>query len=125
MTTETSEEKLVAEVIRQQVKGMLDGDLELLNKVIAPDAVFVHITGKQQNREQWLQQIKMGRMHYFNSDEKLMQVLITGNTAQVISRNELDARIYGFRNTWPLETRVALRKNHGQWQIIKSQASMY
>ncbi len=67
----------------------------------------------------------MGRMHYFGSKEKLMQVEVNGDVAQVISRNELDARIYGFRNTWPLQSRTELRKENGQWQIVKSQAKMY
>lgn len=125
MKTEINEEEKVALVVREQVKGMIDGDLNVLNKVIAPDAKFVHITGANQSKDEWLKQIEIGRMHYFSSKEKLMQVDITGNTAQVISRNELDARIYGFRNTWPLQSRTELEKINGQWQIVKSQASMY
>jgi len=125
MKTEINEEEKVASIVREQVKGMIDGDLNVLNKVIAPDAKFVHITGANQSKDEWLKQIKIGRMHYFSSKEKLMQVDITGNTAQVISRNELDARIYGFRNTWPLQSRTELEKINGQWQIVKSQASMY
>lgn len=125
MKTEINEEEKVALVVREQVKGMIDGDLNILNKVIAPDAKFVHITGANQSKDEWLKQIEIGRMHYFSSKEKLMQVDITGNTAQVISRNELDARIYGFRNTWPLQSRTELEKINGQWQIVKSQASMY
>lgn len=126
MTIKTSEEEKVATVVRQQVSGMVDGNLDILNKVIAPNAKFIHITGAVQSKDEWLKQIKIGRMHYFNSKEKLMQVEIDGNNALVISRNELDARIYGFRNTWPLQSRTELTKNNnGQWQIIKSQAEMY
>lgn len=40
-------------------------------------------------------------------------------------RNELDARIYGFRNTWPLQSKVELAKGSHGWQIISSHASMY
>ena len=126
MTIKISEEEKVATVVRQQVSGMVDGNLDILNKVIAPNAKFIHITGAVQSKDEWLKQIKIGRMHYFNSKEKLMQVEIDGNNALVISRNELDARIYGFRNTWPLQSRTELTKNNnGQWQIIKSQAEMY
>ncbi|KRO00690.1 nuclear transport factor 2 family protein [Companilactobacillus kimchiensis] len=125
MATKINEEERVASVVRQQVKGMIDGDLNILYKVIAPEATFVHITGTTQSKNEWLKQIKMGRMHYFGSKEKLMQVVVNEDTAQVISRNELDARIYGFRNTWPLQSRTELKKNNNQWQITKSQASMY
>jgi hypothetical protein len=125
MTTKISEEEKVVEVVRQQVQGMVDGDLNVLNQVISPDAHFIHITGTDQTKADWLKQIKMGRMHYFSSKEKLMQVEVNGDEAKVISRNELDARIYGFRNTWPLQSRTELRKENGQWQIVKSQAKMY
>lgn len=125
MTTKISDEQLVAQVVRDQVTGMVNGDLDLLNKVIASNATFIHITGTSQTRAEWLQQIKIGRMHYFGNREVLLQVDVDGNTASVISRNELDARIYGFRNTWPLQSKTSLEKINGQWQITKSQASMY
>lgn len=64
-------------------------------------------------------------MHYFESREVLLQASVKGDTAQVISRNELDARIYGFRNTWPLESRAKLKKIAGRWQIVESRAAMY
>lgn len=120
-----TEEQAVAETVRKQVKGMIDGDLDLLKEVISPDAVFYHITGAKQSRDEWLRQIKLGRMHYFGSREILMQATVNGDEARVINRNQLDARIYGFRNTWPLESRAKLRKIDGKWQIVESRASMF
>ncbi|AHI12679.1 MULTISPECIES: nuclear transport factor 2 family protein [Bacillati] len=120
-----TEEQAVAETVRKQVKGMIDGDLDLLKEVISPDAVFYHITGAKQSRDEWLRQVKLGRMHYFGSREILMQATVNGDEARVISRNQLDARIYGFRNTWPLESRAKLRKIDGKWQIVESRASMF
>ncbi|MDN5991781.1 MAG: nuclear transport factor 2 family protein [Lactiplantibacillus plantarum] len=64
-------------------------------------------------------------MHYFSSHEVLFQVVVKGKQAQVVMRNELDARIYGFRNTWPLQSKVELVKGPHGWQIIASHASMY
>lgn len=125
MTTQVNEEQAVAQVVHQQVQGMLDQDLPLLDAVIAPDATFRHITGEVQSKTDWLQQIKRGRMHYFGSHEVLFQVVVTGNQARVVMRNELDARIYGFRNTWPLESRMTLTKGPRGWQIVDSQATMY
>lgn len=125
MTLDIKEEEVFALVVRQQVERMMDGNIELLKNIIAADATFIHITGAEQSRDQWLQQIKNGRMHYFNNNEKLMQVMVKGDQAQVISRNELDARIYGFRNTWPLQASTELKKINGKWVIYKSRASMY
>ncbi len=120
-----TDEQAAAAVVRQQVQGMVNGDIALLKKVLAPDAVLYHITGAKQSRDEWLQQIQLGRMHYFANREVLLQASVKGDTAQVISRNELDARIYGFRNTWPLESRAKLKKTAGRWQIVESRAALY
>ncbi|MCR1863708.1 DUF4440 domain-containing protein [Limosilactobacillus reuteri] len=123
---QTNDEQAVAEVVRKQVSGMIDGDIEELRQIILPEAELVHVTEVIQTRDEWLRQIKLGRMHYFNNKEVLFQVTIDGEQAEVISRNEIDARIYGFRNTWPLQSRTQLvKRDDGQWKIISSQASMY
>lgn len=69
MAIEINEERAVARVVHQQVQGMLEKNLELLDRVIAPDAKLVHITGTVQSKDEWLQQIRLGRMHYFGSQE--------------------------------------------------------
>ena len=125
MTVKLSLEQQVAQVVRQQVQGMIADDQELLKQVIAPDAQFIHVTGKVQSRDEWLEQIKRGRIHYYGSKEVLFQASVEGDKALVIMRNELDARIYGFRNVWQLQSRVELQKRNDQWLIIKSEASMY
>lgn len=125
MTTQINEERAVAQVVHQQVQGMLTKNFELLNQVISSNAKLVHITGQVQSKAEWLEQIRLGRMHYFGSHEVLFQATVTDNQAQVVMRNELDARIYGFQNTWPLQSKIKLVKGQSGWQIIESQASMY
>ena len=125
MSTQLNEERAVVQVVHQQVQGMLTKDLVLLDQVIAPNAKFFHITGQVQSKAEWLRQIRLGRMHYFSSREVLFQATVTGGQAQVIVRNELDARIYGFRNTWPLQSQITLVKGSHGWQIIEAHASMY
>lgn len=125
MTTQINEERAVAQVVHQQVQGMLTKNFELLNQVISSNAKLVHITGQVQSKAEWLEQIRLGRMHYFGSHEVLFQATVTDNQAQVVMRNELDARIYGFRNTWQLQSKIKLVKGQSGWQIIESRPSMY
>lgn len=114
----------VKKVCRQQVTGMVTKDLELLDAIIAPTAVFEHITGVQQSKLAWLQQISNGRMTYFGSEELQLTVVVTGPAATATMTNRLDARIYGFRNQWPLASVISLTKTHGQWQIVKAKANL-
>lgn len=112
-------------VSRQLVEGMVTRDYDLLKKIITPQAQFGHVTGASQTRDEWLRQIKQGRMRYFANVEETMAVTVNGDRAQTISRNRLTARIYGFEDTWPLETTATLAKIDGTWQITASQASLY
>lgn len=119
------DEMAIAKVVRSEVTAMVNKDVDLLKRLIVPNAKFFHITGAGQSRDEWLKQIEIGRMDYINSKEVFFQVIVNGNHAEVISRNQLDARIYGFRNTWPLQSNTKLEKVNGQWLITESRASMY
>lgn len=115
----------VETVCRQQITGMLTKNLVLLDQIIAPTAIFTHLTGEQQTKADWLRQIKIGRMHYFNSTEEQLRVTLCGDHAEAIMRDLIDARIYGFRNTWAVEAKMTLTKTGDQWQISQSQAKLY
>ncbi|MGN1283621.1 MAG: nuclear transport factor 2 family protein [Limosilactobacillus sp.] len=121
----TTDEETIAQLVRAETTAMINKDIDTLKKIISPTAKLFHITGVEQSRDEWLNQIKLGRMHYFGSKEELFQVVVKGNHAEVISRNQLDARIYGFRNTWPLQSRTKLEKIGDRWLITESHASMY
>jgi len=115
----------VKRVCRQQIEGLLTKDLALLDRIPAPTAVFSHLTGEQQTKSDWLQQLKIGRLHYFSSQEVSLKVTVTGNEAEADMRNLIDARIYGFRNVWALEAQLHLQKHCDQWQLSCSRVRLY
>ncbi|WP_318766406.1 nuclear transport factor 2 family protein [Lactiplantibacillus carotarum] len=115
----------VVAVVRAQVQAMQTKDFTTLARVIAPDAQLIHITGKVQTRDQWFKEIARGRMEYFGHHEDGVQVSVSANRATVTLRNRLDARVYGFRNTWSLASTSTLEKRDGNWVIIRSSSQMY
>lgn len=121
----TTDEQSAILVCRQQIQALIDQDFDKLKQMISPDAVFEHITGVTQTRDDWLAQVKLGRMQYFNSREEAIDVSIDGDTAIVISHNQLTARIYGMRQTWALATTTTLIKQQGVWLIIKTKSRLY
>lgn len=119
-------EEQVVQVVRKQIDALIQRDFSQLEKLIAPNAKFTHITGEEQTRDEWLNQMKQGRMNYLNNDEKKVIVHLTGtNQATVVMENFLEARIYGFQSTWPLRSTTKLAKIANQWQIIASQANLF
>ncbi len=125
MRTATASEQAAILVCRQQIQALIDQDFGKLDRLIAPDAVFEHITGVTQTRDDWLRQIKLGRMQYFNSREEGIDVTVDASTAVVISHNQLTARIYGMRQTWGLATTTTLVWRQNAWVIIKTKSRLY
>lgn len=125
MSTATASEQAAILVCRQQIQALIDQDFDKLDQLIAPDAVFEHITGVTQTRDDWLRQIKLGRMQYFNSREEGIDVTVDGSTAVVISHDQLTARIYGMRQTWALATTTILAWRQDAWVIIKTKSRLY
>lgn len=125
--TITEDEQAVKAVVRAEVNGMLNKDIDQLTNVIAPDAKLGHITGKVESREQWLNQIKSGRMRYLSNQEVGLTVTISDDnqTAQAVADNQLKARIFGFENTWPLRSTMKLAKRSGQWMIVNAMTTMF
>lgn len=121
----TNEQELTT-VIRQLMTGMLTNDLELLRHCLLPTATLTHLTGVTQTREQWLHQIAQGRLTYFNGHEVSIAVQgLDATHAQVMTRYEVDARVNGFRNTWPLAMTYQLVKTDGHWQIESIVVTLY
>lgn len=114
----------IKKVCHQQIEALITKDMNLLDQVIDPNAVFFQITGKRQNKSEWFKQISIGRITYFNNQELSLTVEVDGTHALAHTSNELEARIYGFRNVWLLRAEVKLRKANEQWKIIESKTRL-
>ncbi|GAA3630739.1 nuclear transport factor 2 family protein [Lactobacillus hamsteri] len=122
--TQTAED-LIRETFAKENDGMINQDLDLLKEVIAPDAILTHITGAEQSRDEWLRQIKIGRMRYKKSIlQKVAITILDENHAHAIVQNLVTARIYGFTNDWLLQSDNQLEKRNGNWVITGSKASL-
>lgn len=120
------ERNLIKKTIRKENQAMIRNDQATLKDLIAADAVMEHITGSKQSRDEWLHQISLGRMKYYSSQEDSLTVILRdSNHATADLKIILDARVYGFRNKWRLESISNLIRKNNQWQIIASKAKMY
>lgn len=109
----------VKKICHQQIEGLITKDIDLLNHIIDSDAVIIHITGERQTKDEWFKEIRSGRMRYFSNQEIGLTVEVNGAHALVHMRNIMEARIYGFRNTWSLDTDIKAWKKKDQWKIIE------
>ena len=92
---------------------------------LAPEFILTHITGYPQPRAEWLDEVKRGSMRYYDFKEVETDLQIAGDHATLVSRNLVDANIWGTHHTWQLQQTVTLRKNGDSWIIEKSVATLY
>jgi ketosteroid isomerase-like protein len=119
-TTEDQVQPLEASAARNQ--AMINQDTALLSRLLAHDYTARHITGYEQTKQEWLQQISTGQMRYHSVHELDNAVQVDGDTAVVTSRALVDATIYRARGRWSLRSTTTYQRRAGQWQVVRSMA---
>jgi len=103
--------------------AMVNKDIEALNNILDDDYVSVHMTGYKQSKEEWLEQIESEEMQYFKTMPQKTTITLDGNTAILICDTKIDARIYGFRNTWSMKTQMHFEKHGDNWYPVNAIAT--
>jgi ketosteroid isomerase-like protein len=103
--------------------AMVNKDIATLNTILDDDYESVHITGYQQSKQEWLEQIENEEMKYFETMPQKTTITFEGNTAILICDTKIDARIYGFRNTWSMKTEMYFDKRGDNWYPVKAIAT--
>jgi ketosteroid isomerase-like protein len=119
-----SEDKQKIITIFQQIdEAMINKDTETLEKILDNDYVLVHITGYRQSRQEWFEQIENEEMKYFKTMPQRTTVTVEGNIATLICNTKIDARIYGFRNTWSMKIEMHFEKRGDNWFPVNAIAT--
>ncbi|MED3961329.1 nuclear transport factor 2 family protein [Niallia taxi] len=110
--------------IYQQIdEAMVNKDTEALEKILDDGYILVHMTGYHQDKQEWIEQIENEEMRYFQTMPQKTSITLENNTAIVNCDTKLDARIYGFRKTWPMNMKMYLEKRRGNWIPVKTIAT--
>ncbi|QHW34834.1 nuclear transport factor 2 family protein (plasmid) [Paenibacillus rhizovicinus] len=115
-------QKILA-VFQQIDAAMINKDTESLARILDDDYVLVHMTGYHQRKAEWLNQIENEQMKYFKTMPQTTTITIDGNTAVLLCDTKIDARINGFRSTWPMKIEMHFEKRGYDWIPIHSVAS--
>jgi Domain of unknown function (DUF4440) len=102
---------------------MVNKDTETLDSLFDDDYKFVHMSGFQQSKQEWLGKIENEEMRYFKTMPQTTTITIDGNTAILICDTKIDARIYGTRNTWSMKVEMHFEKRGDNWYPVNSSKS--
>ena len=104
-------------------EAMVQKDIETLSNILGDDYVLVHMTGYQQSKKEWIEQIEREEMKYFKTMPQKTTITIEGNRAILLCDTKIDARIYGFRKTWSMKLNMHFEKRGDNWYPVNAIAT--
>lgn len=105
--------------------AMQAGNTTRLRSLIDPAFTLTHITGYVQPGLEWLAEMDRGEFVYYGISCHDLSVTTTGDTGHLIARTQTDARVYGSRNTWPLQLAMDFAQRDGRWIARRAVASLW
>lgn len=106
------------EVLYQQAKycqAMTEADTDTLREMVTEDAVFTHMSGKQQSREEYFADIENGSLKYFKIGIDSPVVEADGDSGTVTFTSVLDANAYGAKGVYRMSGTHRFVKRDGKW----------
>lgn len=116
-------EKEVALAVGNLIKGFVDADKDLLDKITAEELIYGHSSGKVQNKTEFIDEVISGKpLDYVKFDLEGQTIMVTGKTAVV--RHILNAETIS--NGAPGKLRIGnvliWQKQKGKWKLLARQA---
>jgi len=109
----------------QMDESMIAADAEHLDALLGEGFSLTHMTGYVQPKAEWLDEIRRGSMRYHSIRRRSSSVDVDGARAVVITRDIVDATIWGSRANWRLQMTTSLSRQHGSWVPTRSVATTW
>lgn len=118
--------KNIEECYRLMYEGMVNKDEELLQEVMDPSFVLVHMTGLRQPKVEFIWAVRDGTLNYGWARHQHIDVNIKENEAELTGKSLVHAAVFGGGwYTWCLQLQCRLKKKDGVWLITEARASTY
>lgn len=111
----TQEQQEIIASLDRWCRAMIDRDVETLGSLMADDLILVHITGATQTKQEWLDEIAAETMRYYHIERENQTIEVSGGRAIARYTSVIDARIWGSRGTWRLNTTMYMTKVGDNW----------
>jgi ketosteroid isomerase-like protein len=123
--SERHESRLEIDQLEESWKdAVLKRNVQAMDQLLADDYIAITANGSLQSKEQTLQNLKTGSLHFKAIDFSDRKVRFYRQTALVTSRAEINGNTGDGDATGSYRfTRVYVRDGHGDWKIVSFEAS--
>ena len=107
-------------------QGMVEKDRAILEEVLSPAFVLVHMTGMRQTKEAFIRAVENGTLSYDSAKHQDIAVQIQGDRVSLTGKSLVHASVFGGGwHTWRLRLDCQLVRNNGIWCFTEARASTY
>ena len=121
-----NDKQIIEELYIKLCNASINKDFNTLNEILAEDYILVHMTGRIQTKQEYINSVKNGELKYYDSINESIDITINGDEAFLVGRTKTLASPFGFgKSWWNLKQDIKLKKLNNKWMITKSVASSY
>ena len=102
----------------QYCQAMCEADADTMREIVSEDMVFIHMSGKQQTREEYLADIVNGRLDYYTIGIENPEISVGRDGATIRFTSVLNANAYGARGTFRMGGTHHYEKRNGDWIAV-------
>ena len=118
--------KYIKELYIKLCDASINKDCYILNEILSDDYILIHMTGRKQTKQEYIDSVKKGELKYYESIHESIEININGNEAALIGKTKTLASPFGYNKSWwRLRQDILLKKENNRWIIKQSKASSY
>lgn len=121
-----TDKEQITEAYRRMYKAMVEKDMDALDEVLDESMLLVHMTGRKQDKQSYMDSIADGTLNYFSEETENIEVAIDGDHATMTGKSRVETAVYGGgRSWWNLQLAMKLVKKDGVWKFTEGRTSTY
>ena len=114
-----NEEREVMDKLIQLQEALMSKDIKKLEKLFDDSFVLIRGSGRQENKTEFLTDIKDDVLHYRESKIEVPSIKIGDEKASIITIVDLRTCLLGVQSIWNLDSKFSLRKINDDWYFVK------
>ncbi|MGY1631315.1 nuclear transport factor 2 family protein [Geodermatophilus sp. SYSU D01186] len=119
MTSRDDDVRAVLAAEDRRYRAMVDGDLDALEELLAPEASYAHSSGVRDTKEEYLAKLRSRYYVYRRAEHPVERVEVSGDAAIVVGRMTADVDVDGVPKTIDaLALAVWTRAGDGDWRML-------
>ena len=114
----------IIDAYRAHLRATMDADTDALDALLDDGFTLTHLTGDEQPKAAWLEQVRVGEFRWHGVEEKTVMVDADADagTARLVGRIVTDATLYGTHADWRLQLTMDYARVGGDWIALRSAA---